>query len=479
MSHSLAVLLAVLAVAARAAEPGLPADALAAMKRATACFTSTVATQGGYLWRYSKDLTKREGEGKATATQVWVQPPGTPAVGLAYVRAYRATGDEQFLDAAVAAAHALCFGQLWSGGWQYRIDFANAGPRRHAYRHQPRPKSKKIRTHSVLDDNTTQAALRLLMTVDGLVKDAKVHEAARYGLDALLKAQFPKGGWPQVFGQPPPEQRTTTYVRIEPDGTRTTHKRPTRYWHYYTFNDNAINDCIAVCLQAHEHYKEERFLDAVRKAGDFIVLSQLEPPQAGWAQQYTPELKPEWARRFEPPAVCGAVTARNIRTLIEIWLAAGDAKYLEPIPAALDWLKRSRLPGPQPRWARFYELGTNRPLYFTRGKYELTYRPDDLPTHYSFIQRSDLHASAKRRYDEATRKGRDAILAERSRKPTPADHARTARTLAPGVRKIIAALDGQGRWLKDDWIECRTFIRNLTTLAAYVEAARAAGRRDP
>ncbi|MBM4039016.1 MAG: hypothetical protein FJ290_10940 [Planctomycetes bacterium] len=463
------LLSALLPLVAAAQAGDLAAEALAGMKRATEFFTREVAYHGGYLWRYSEDLKQREGEGKATATQVWVQPPGTPAVGLAFVRAYQATGERQFLDAAVAAAHALVFGQMRSGGWEYSIDFSEAGSKRFAYRHLPEPKSKSIRTHSVLDDDTTQAALRHLMAVDQLVKDEKVHEALAYGLDALLKAQLPKGGWPQVFGQPEPEQQTAPYVKIELDGSRTTHQRPTRYWHYATFNDGAINDCIAVCLEAHERMKEAKCLDAARRAGDFIILSQLKAPQAGWAQQYTHDLKPEWARKFEPPAACSAVAVRNIRSLIEVWLATGDAKYLEPIPAALDWLERSRLAGDRPRWARFYELGTNRPLYFVKGTYELTYRDDNLPTHYSFVGEYGVE-SAARWFRAAKEKGRDAILAERSRKPTAEELRAKGKGMEGQVRSILAALDARGRWLTDGWIECRTFIRNLDALSTYLVA---------
>ncbi len=469
-------ILILLSAAGTAAEAPLAEQALAAMKTATRFFTNEVATHGGYLWKYSADLKERFGEGKATETQVWVQPPGTPAVGLAYVRAYNATGEEAFLDAALAAAHALCFGQLWSGGWQYYIDFGPPGPRRLAYRHLKRPKSKKVRRHSTLDDDTTQAALRCLMAVNELVDDAKVREAMTYGLNALLEAQLEGGGWPQVFGQAPPTQKFTTYVRIEPDGSRTTHRRPTRYWHYATFNDGAINDCIAVCLEAHRRTDEKRFLDAARRAGTFILDCQLDPPQAGWAQQYNPQGEPEWARRFEPPAVCSLVTYRNIRSLIEIHLATGDGKYLKAIPAALDWLRRSRLPGEEPRYARFYELGTNRPLYFTKEKYELTYRPDNLPTHYGFIRNSDDYRRAKARYEAVLAKGRDAILAKREQQPTAKERRRQARRLEPKVRRIIAALDEQGRWVEGGWIECRTFIENLDRLSEYVAACRGARR---
>jgi len=464
--------LALLPLALGAAQAAhLADDALDAMKRATEFFTARVACHGGYLWRYSEDLEHREGEGKATETQVWVQPPGTPAVGLAFVRAYQATGDRQFLDAALAAARALVFGQMRSGGWQYLIDFSPAASRRFAYRHLPPPKSGKTRVRSTLDDNTTQAALRHLMAVDQLVNDEKVHDAVAFGLDALLKAQLPRGGWPQVFGQPPPEQKFATYVKIELDGSRTTHRRPTRYWHYYTFNDGTINDCVAVCLEAHQRYNDKRFLHAARRAGDFIIAAQLKPPQAGWAQQYTHDLKPEWARKFEPPAVCSAVTSRNIRTLIELWLATGDAKYLEPIPPALDWLERSRLPGDEPRWARFYELGTNRPLYFVRNTYELTYRDDNLPTHYSFKGGYGIEAAA-RWFRTARAKGRHAILAERARKPSQPELRARAKALEHRVRRILAALDPQGRWVTNGWIDCRVFIANLDTLSHYLAAAR-------
>ena len=38
-------------------------DALDAAKRSVSFLTDRVSTQGGYLWRYSSDLSLREGEG--------------------------------------------------------------------------------------------------------------------------------------------------------------------------------------------------------------------------------------------------------------------------------------------------------------------------------------------------------------------------------------------------------------------------------
>ena len=91
------VLLAGLVVVAMAAgargEDTLPEEARAALRKATAYFRS-IATNG-VRRIYSLDLKERYGEAvyeKARATEIWVQPPGTPTVGQCYLRAWRATG---------------------------------------------------------------------------------------------------------------------------------------------------------------------------------------------------------------------------------------------------------------------------------------------------------------------------------------------------------------------------------------------------
>src|SRR5437588_2689421 len=102
-------------------------DAQATMRKAAEFYRGKIALHGGYVYYYSPDLKLRHGEGMATATQIWVQPPGTPTVGLAYLAAYRATGDKFYLEAAREAGEALIYGQLKSGGWQNCIDFDAPG----------------------------------------------------------------------------------------------------------------------------------------------------------------------------------------------------------------------------------------------------------------------------------------------------------------------------------------------------------------
>src|SRR5687767_9032113 len=100
-----------------------PQEARTALRKAVGFFRTNVAVNGTYVWQYSPDLAMREGEGKTTPTQGWVQPPGTPAVGLALLKAFEATKDSYYLDAARETAHGLIQGQLKSGGWSYPIEF--------------------------------------------------------------------------------------------------------------------------------------------------------------------------------------------------------------------------------------------------------------------------------------------------------------------------------------------------------------------
>ena len=90
---------------------------------------------------------------------------------------------------------------------------------------------------------------------------------------------------------------------------------------------------------------------ACAEAARFMMISQLPPPQPGWAQQYNEFLQPAWARTFEPPSVCPSVTIKNINTLIDLYLVLGEETLLEPIPDAIRWLREIRMENG--KWARF------------------------------------------------------------------------------------------------------------------------------
>ncbi|MEK7751937.1 MAG: pectate lyase, partial [Acidobacteriota bacterium] len=179
-------------------------EALAAMRRAADFYRNKVSTEGGYHFYYTADLSYGRSESAEGPTQVEVQREATPIVALAYLDAYDLTGDRVFLDHAQAAAHALVRGQVCSGGWDYLIEFDPAKRKQYQYRSDNNCGDDK-RGVTNLDDNVTQAAVRVLARVDRALNfsDAKIHEANLFALDRLLAAQYPIGAWPQRFRKPP------------------------------------------------------------------------------------------------------------------------------------------------------------------------------------------------------------------------------------------------------------------------------------
>lgn len=446
----LVVLAGLLARTPAMAASAAPADeatteaARRAMAKATDYFTS-VSTGGGWAGIWTLDLAQRWGESlseKANPGEIWVQPPGTPTVGKTLLRAHRVTGDAKYLAAARGAGRALVWGQRQEGGWDHRVDVSHLAP--------DSEKPERRKGNGAFDDNITQGAIDFLMDLDAALDEPWLDDGVRLGLEFLQKSQFPCGAWPQWY--------------------------PLRggYHDGYTFNDNAINDCIRVLCDAHHRYGRAEYLAAAKRGGDFIIASQLAAPQSGWAQQYGHDLRPAWARAFEPPAACSAVTARNIRTLVDLHAYTRDAKYLEPIPAALGWLDRSKLK--DGLWARLYEVGTDKPIYGDRdGKvhYTLDEISEERRSGYSWQGEYGV-ARAKASFERVRRVGPEAYAAAEARPPSPAGLAKRAKGLESKVRTIVAAMDDKGRWVDaDQRVRCQTFVAHMRVLCDYVEGASA------
>ncbi|RIK73685.1 MAG: pectic acid lyase [Planctomycetota bacterium] len=473
------------ALVVRADEPDapLPEQAASALQRAVRFYQGSVAAHGGYVYRYSADLAKREGEGKTDEDTVWVQPPGTPSVGMAYVEAYERLREPYLLDAARDAGECLIRGQMHSGGWNASIHFAEDERRRHAYRVDGKPR-KSARNITSFDDDKTQSALRMLMRLDQVqeFQDGRTHEAVQYALDSILKAQFPNGGWAQVFDTIPDQASFPVEQASYPEAW--TRKYPGGdYWQHYTLNDNALVDTLHALLLASRIYDESKYRNAAMRAADFLLLAQMPEPQPAWAQQYDANMHPAWARKFEPPAISGGESQNVVEALVRMYVETGERKYLDAAERAIAYLRKSELG--DGRLARFYELRTNRPLYLVKDTYELTYRDDNLPTHYAFqvASRVDRLANEAERLSRLSPaeldklRGAPAIPTPGSVKVTP--------ELERQVREIVAALDDRGAWVEagrlqyhgkgDDTrrvIESRSFIRNIGVLSAYLAVVR-------
>lgn len=459
------------------AAPPTHEEATAAMHRAVAFFRTHCSAEGGYVYRLSADLSLREGEGAVGSTTAWIQPPGTPAVGMAYLDAYLLTGDPILLEAALETAEALIRGQLISGGWDNMIEFAPADRARYAYRVDvPEGNPGRRRNTTTFDDDKSQSAIRFLMRLDEALKfqHAQVHEAALYALDAFVKAQYPNGAWPQRYNQfPNPEDYPIQQARFPESWSRDYPGED--YKSYYTLNDSTISDLILTMLDAWDVYQDERYRQAALHGGDFLLLAQLPDPQPGWAQQYDRDMQPAWARKFEPPALTGSESQAVMQTLLVLYRRTQDQKYLEPIPRALKYYRSCLLP--EGGLARFYEIETNRPLYFTK-EYELTYSDDDLPTHYGFKVGSKLDR-IETEYERLL-----TTPVEKLWNPKPLKAPELSDALARDAQEVIDALDERGAWVEKGEmryqetngtmhiIESRTFCDRLLTLARYVAATK-------
>lgn len=423
----------------------------AALAKGVAFFQS-INAHGGYVYAVTPDLSRRWGEGPKNADTIEVQPPGTPAVGQAFLRVYRVTGNPGALAAARAAADALITGQNQHGGWDHTIDFAHLDNDTVSF-----------------DDNQTQSAVSFLLALNHVVKDERLAGATRRALEMMLKTQLENGGWPHMY---PPRGN---------------------YHDYATFNDNGIDDCVRVMIEAHQlDPKNPAVLKSLRRVARFIMISQQPPPQPGWAQQYNEFLQPAWARTFEPASLSPAESVRVINTLIDLYLALGDATLLEPIPDALRWMKEIRLPNG--KWARFVELGTNKPLYYDRGRIRVNSVEELHPERRTgYAYENDLAApiaAVTKRYDLALKLGRAGLQSAENPELSKEQLTRRLKALSGAVNTILESQETSGAWITRndrfktdmpagvrwngeysvmDRISSAVFNRNIAVLCDYLE----------
>ena len=455
------------------AEPAAP-EVTTAMKKAAEFYHDKVARHGGYVYYTSWDLSKRLGEGVATEDQIWVQPPGTPTVGMAYLKAFQATEDRFYLDAAVETAEALIYGQLKSGAWTNLVDFNPRSDRAGLYRNG----QGRGRNFSTLDDGISQAAIQFLVRLDKETRfqNKAIHEAAEIALEALLKAQFRNGSFPQGWDEvPQPEGLSADKKANYPDYDWRTEGRIKEYWDMFTLNDGLALSVSDTLIEAHIVYQDERYSNALKRLGQFLILSQMPDPQPAWAQQYNYDMQPIWARKFEPAAISGRESEGVIVTLMKLAAYFRDKQYLEPIPRALAYLKKSELK--DGKLARYYELESNKPLYMERnGKtYTLTYDDSRLPSHYGWKTFSHLKA-IEAAFETLSQTG----------KMLPVDQILPPLEPVPTVDGVLAALDEEGRWVSifggellvgqpkfqpdEEYIDSAVFCRNLEMLSEFLQS---------
>lgn len=361
-------------------------EILATMRRATRFLREHCAVNGGYVWAYAADFSRRWGEMEAYPSMIWIQPPGTATVGHLFLDCYHASGDEYFFDSAAEVAAGLIAAQHPSGGWNYLHDFAGEDSIRRWYDTIGENGWRLEEFHhyygnATFDDAGTAEASQFLLRMYLENRDPAYEAALERAVRFVLDSQYDNGGWPQRF----PFVEEAPVLHGLPDYTR-----------LITFNDDVAGQNITFLLMVYQALGDDRALEAIHRAMRIFPATLQSAPQAGWGLQHTLDtLEPAGARSYEPKALVTSTTGTNISLMLDFFEWTGDAVFLERLPEAFAWLESVRLrPGDIRMEGRefptFIEMGTNRPLYNHRrgsnvvnGEYYHDYDPDNPIRHYS------------------------------------------------------------------------------------------------
>lgn len=306
---------------------------------------------GGWAMAWATDGSATYGEWLLREDDIiTIQPPGTPAIGSVFLKAFEVFGDSSYLQTAIHAGDALLQGQFSHGGFPqefYAGRFSQNPEWFHSYDssgsawYPPDIEGADIYIDEdgsgTFDDGTTQSAALFLLELGQKTKLSRYNDAAKKAAGFMLKAQYPNGGWPQKY---PLQENYTRFI---------------------TLNDEAMPRVMSSLFTFSEVWGDSIYYKAAIRGADYLINIQTKHKKRGWAQQYTLDGEPVGARPWEPAALSAAETVGVAEFLIEVYLATGDKKYLESGMVAIEWLNKIRLSNE--KWARFYDPETNKEVY--------------------------------------------------------------------------------------------------------------------
>jgi PelA/Pel-15E family pectate lyase len=252
--------------------------------------------------------------------------------------------------------------QTDAGGWPKGVE--TAGPRPRGAHSSP-----------TFDNGATTDELRFLARAFGATGNPQAKAALERGVDYVLSAQYPTGGWPQFH--PPGRQ----------------------YHRHITFNDHAM---VRLMELVREVAREPRYacLGGDRQAAAAAAFERgircilkcqvrVDGRLTAWCAQHDDvTLEPRAGRAFEPVSLSGYESVGVVRLLMSLDDPPPEA--VAAVESAVAWFREAALPGLRletvsderapggkdrvvvkdpaapPLWARFYEIGTNRPLFADR-----------------------------------------------------------------------------------------------------------------
>ncbi|MFZ6034167.1 MAG: pectate lyase [Melioribacter sp.] len=241
-------------------------------------------------------------------------------------------------------------------------------------------KSKNI-TNTTFDNWTTHTQVEYLARAYEILKDERYKEACIKGIEFILKAQYPNGGWPQFYPY------TSGYRK------------------YITFNDGAMTGVMRVLYNIIKKEPRYSFVDkdlydrskkAFEKGLKCILDCQIKENGKlyAWGQQHdNVTLEPQHARSYELPSIANQESADLVLFLMDI--DNPSPELINAIESAVSWFEESKIegirieekkikpikykwstisvdrfvvedPAAPPIWPRYSELITHKPLFCNR-----------------------------------------------------------------------------------------------------------------
>lgn len=257
-------------------------------------------------------------------------------------------------DEAEAVARDVLKYQLSDGGW--RKDMANE-------------EVTGSWAKSTVDNDATTSQIRFLAKIYEHTGNKKYLNACLKGLDLLINGQYSNGGWPQVF---------------DDAGT---------YHAHITYNDGAMIHIMDIMREVANQTGNFEFINdeyaskaqtALDKGIRCILDTQIvvDGVKTAWCQQHDEfTLKPTSGRAYEPASISASESVGIVNFLKG--LDNKTDEIIDSINSAIEWMTEVQIFGIKvlnldddrvviededagPIWARFYQIGTNTPIFVDR-----------------------------------------------------------------------------------------------------------------
>ncbi|WP_250459065.1 pectate lyase [Microbulbifer litoralis] len=254
--------------------------------------------------------------------------------------------------------------QTPSGGWSKRTDMGEAA------RAPGQAYGVEENYIPTFDNGATSTQFWVMVNAYSATGDSRYGAAAERALRLILLAQYPNGGWPQSF--------------------------PLRggYHDLITFNDRVTSNLLRIVHAAAGDDARLGFLpdvlrawarDSLQRGLQMLVEARVSGASgpAIWGAQHRPQsLEPASARAYEPVAMSTSESADLLLFLMDLEQPSPEIKRL--VVSAHNWFAAHRISGyrwdrdehdyrellqdadADALWARFYEIGTDRPVFGDR-----------------------------------------------------------------------------------------------------------------